>query len=133
MFSRLNLSYFNQRLSSYVLELFSDYSLLLLNMPPYAQWRFRPSKNMYSKRKTLIQRTTFQIGHIKKIKYYWLASGIAISNFITFQIIFEEIFFALRTFEIDPSWFYLEFIVPPEKETSERIKENCKVLSHFYL
>jgi len=46
-------------------------------------------------------------------------SFFSLTNFS--QIVHEEIYFALRAYEIDVSWFYLEFIIPLEEETVDKL------------
>ncbi|KAL4479117.1 hypothetical protein ABPG72_008947 [Tetrahymena utriculariae] len=82
-----------------------------------------------------VKYATFDPSYIEAIREHIFDAKDLLSNFFlldwreqTNRIIYEEIYFAQRAYDIDPSWFYLEFIVNPEKETIQRIKENNEIL-----
>ncbi|KAL4432700.1 hypothetical protein ABPG74_011521 [Tetrahymena malaccensis] len=83
-----------------------------------------------------VKYATFDPSYIEAIRDHIFDPQDLMSNFFLYdwrqqtnRIIYEEIYFAQRAYDIDPSWFYLEFIVNPEKETIERIKQNNEILS----
>ncbi|EAS06078.1 transmembrane protein, putative (macronuclear) [Tetrahymena thermophila SB210] len=84
----------------------------------------------------VVKYATFDPSYIEAIKEHTFDAKDLMSNFFlldwreqTNRIIYEEIYFAQRAYDIDPSWFYLEFIVDPEQETIKKIKQNNEILS----